>query len=314
MANSSADDAVTTTPTDKPRVGFIGLGKMGRPMALNLVAAGYETTVHNRSRATAEALGEKGARVADSPREVAASADIVITMLADEDAVASVFGGDDGVLAAARPGQVLVEMSTIGPVAARAFGEAVAATGAEMIDCPVSGSVPAATDGTLLGLIGGSDEAVQRVAPVLDVLCRARIQLGPLGSGAAMKVIVNAMIGVTNLAVSEGLVLAECLGIERETAYDVLASSAIASPFVQYKRDAFLDPDSAEVFFSVELMQRDLDLALTLARDVKTPLFAGAVASESLSLAAAAGFGRDDVNRVADVLRELRVGAADEEV
>jgi 3-hydroxyisobutyrate dehydrogenase-like beta-hydroxyacid dehydrogenase len=309
MANSPAEDAVTTTPTAKPRVGFIGLGKMGRPMALNLVAAGYETTVYNRSPAAAEALGEEGARVAGSPREVAADADVVITMVADESAVESVYEGGDGALSSARPGQVFVEMSTIGPVAVRAFGEAVAATGAEMVDCPVSGSVPAATDGTLLALIGGSDAAVEKAAPVLDVLCRARMHLGPLGSGAAMKVIVNALIGVTNLALSEGLVLAECLGIEREAAYDVLASSAISSPFVQYKRAAFLDPDSADVFFSVELMQRDLDLALSLAREVKTPLFAGAVASESLSLAAAAGFGQGDVNRVADVLRELRVGA-----
>jgi 3-hydroxyisobutyrate dehydrogenase/2-hydroxy-3-oxopropionate reductase len=313
MANSSAEDAVTTTPTDKPRVGFIGLGKMGRPMALNLVGAGFETTVYNRSRATAEAVGEEGARVADSPHEVAASADVVITMVADEAAVESVYRGAAGALSAARRGQVFVEMSTIGPVAVRSFGEAVAATGAQMIDCPVSGSVPAATDGTLLALIGGPDEAVDRAAPVLDALCRARMHLGPLGSGAAMKVIVNALIGVTNLAVSEGLVLAECLGIERETAYDVLASSAISSPFVQYKRDAFLDPDSADVFFSVELMQRDLDLALSLAREAKTPLFAGAVASESLSLAAAAGFGGDDLNRVADVLRELRVGATSDQ-
>jgi 3-hydroxyisobutyrate dehydrogenase-like beta-hydroxyacid dehydrogenase len=312
MTSSSTKNAASA-PGDRPRVGFIGLGKMGRPMALNLVSAGFDTTVYNRSRETAEAVGEKGATVAASPREVAASADIVITMLADEAAVGSVFGGTDGALSAARPGQVFVEMSTVGPVAARALGETVAATGAEMIDSPVSGSVPAATDGTLLALVGGSDEAVGQVAPVLDVLCRAQMHLGPLGSGAAMKVIVNALIGVTNLAVSEGLVLAECLGIERETAYDVLASSAIASPFVQYKRDAFLDPDSAEVFFSVELMQRDLDLALSLARDVKTPLFAVAVASESLSLAAAAGFGGDDVNRVADVLRELRVGAVAEQ-
>jgi len=312
MANSSAENAVTMS-ADRPRVGFIGLGKMGRPMALNLVAAGFEVTVYNRSPVVAQEVGAKGAGVAGSPRELAAGADIVITMLANESAVEAVLGGDDGALAAARPGQVFVEMSTVGPVAARALGETVAAAGAEMIDSPVSGSVPAATDGTLLALIGGSDEAVGRVAPVLEVLCRAQMHLGPLGSGAAMKVIVNALIGVTNLAVSEGLVLAECLGIGRETAYDVLATSAIASPFVQYKRDAFLDPDSAEVFFSVELMQRDLDLALSLAREVKTPLFAGAVASESLSLAAAAGFGQDDVNRVADVLRELRVGAAVEQ-
>lgn len=300
-----------TKSSAAPRVGFIGLGKMGRPMACNLVAAGFATTVYNRGKKAAEELGREGARVVGSPREVAENADVLITMVADEAAVESVFEGVDGALAAARPGQVFVEMSTIGPVAARSFGESVATAGARMIDCPVSGSVPAATDGTLLALIGGDDESVESATPVLDVLCRARMHLGPLGSGAAMKVIVNALIGVTNLAVSEGLVLAECLGIERETAYEVLASSAISSPFVQYKREAFLDPDSADVFFSVELMQRDLDLALSLGREMKTPLFAGAVASESLSMASAAGFAKGDVNRVADVLRELRVGAAD---
>lgn len=302
-----------SSQADKLRVAFIGLGKMGRPMALNLVDAGFETTVYNRSPGPSEELGRAGAAVADSPRAAVKDADIVITMVADAEAVGAVLGGEGGALATAQPDQIFIEMSTIGPTAVREFGEAVAQTGARMIDCPVSGSVPAATEGSLLAMIGGPADAVDRVAPVLDVLCRAQLHLGPLGSGAAMKVIVNAMIGVTNLALSEGLVLAECLGLERETAYDVLASSAIASPFVQYKRDAFLEPDSAETFFSVRLLQRDLDLALSLAREAKTPLFGAAVASESLSLAAAAGFGEDDVNRVADVLRELRVGGEDED-
>lgn len=286
-------------------VGFVGLGKMGRPMALNLVSAGFDTVVFNRTRSAAGPVVEAGASEATSPRELAGRADVLITMLPDGAAVGAVLEGPDGLLAGMRSGQILIEMSTIGPVAARHLGAKVKAAGAEMIDSPVSGSIPAATDGSLLAMVGGSRTAFDSVQPVLAALTARQIHLGELGGGAAMKLMVNAMIGITNLALAESLVLAERVGIERATAYEVIAGSAIASPYVQYKREAFLDPDGAEVFFSNRLMQKDLDLALALGREAESPLFATAAARESLSMATAAGFGKSDLTRVADAFRQL---------
>lgn len=298
--------------TESGRVGFVGLGRMGQAMALNLVAAGFDTTVFNRTAARAEPVVAAGATLAASPRELSAGCEVVVTMIADPAAAEAVFGGEGGILAGAHPGQKIVEMSTLGPALVLELGERVAATGAELLDAPVSGSIPAAEAATLLAMVGGDSAAFERVRPVLAAMTREQLHLGPLGSGAAMKLVVNGMLGVVNLALSEALVLAERAGIERERAYDVLASGAVAAPFVKYKREAFLDPDGVEQFFTIDLLQKDLELALAMARQVRSPLLAVAAANEALTLAAAAGYAQGDVNRVADALRGERAPGADE--
>jgi 3-hydroxyisobutyrate dehydrogenase len=286
-----------------PPVGLIGLGRMGQPMAHNLLDAGFPLTVHNRTLERCEPFAARGARVADSPADLARAADVVITMVADGPAAEAVYEGPDGVLAGLGSGDVVLEMSTIGPELARSLAERAAERGAELLDAPVSGSIPAARDAQLVVMVGGETEAFERARPVLDVLSRTHHHLGPSGAGAAMKLAVNALIGVTNLALSEVMVAAERSGIPRDRVLDVLADSAIGSPYIKYKREAFLDPDSVEVFFTVRLMKKDLGLAVDLGRSTDVPMLSVALADEALTLVAASGYGEEDVVRMADVLR-----------
>jgi len=287
------------------RVGFAGLGRMGLPMARNIATAGFPLTVFNRSPEKAEPLAAEGAGVAATPAELAADADVVVTMVADADAVRALLEGDAGILAGASPGLVLVEMSTIGPLAARELAALCAEREVEMIDAPVSGSTPAAESAQLAVMVGGSDAAFERARPVLAAMSKAQLHLGPSGAGAAMKLGLNLIIAATTVSVSEALVLAERAGIEREAAYEVIGSSAVASPFVDYKRAAFLDPDGTPTAFALELMAKDLRLAQALGERDGVPLPGAAGSAEAIGLAAASEGGGEDLVRVADALRRV---------
>jgi 3-hydroxyisobutyrate dehydrogenase-like beta-hydroxyacid dehydrogenase len=284
------------------KVGLIGLGNMGRPMAARLAAAGFPLTVWNRT----PGRGDAGATVAASPRELAAASDVVITMLADGAAVRAVLGGADGVLAAGQAGIIVIDMSTIGPVAARELAAEAAAHDVAFLDAPVSGSVALAEQGTLTAMVGGPPDAVARARPVLAALTKAQFHLGPAGAGAAMKLAVNILIAASNQAIAEALTLAESAGIRRSDAYDVLAGSAVASPFVRYKREAYLHPDTAPVAFAAALMRKDLDLALSVAAPVGLPLPVANAARDYLDAACAAGYGDADFACVAEFLRRHR--------
>jgi 3-hydroxyisobutyrate dehydrogenase/2-hydroxy-3-oxopropionate reductase len=286
-----------------PHVGFIGLGRMGRPMVDNLLDAGFPVTVYNRTRANCEPFAARGARVADTPADVARGAELTITMLADGPAAEAMYDGPDGVLAGLGQGGLVLEMSTIGPALVRSLAARAAERGAILLDAPVSGSIPAARGAQLVVMAGGDAAAFERARPVLAALSRVQYHMGAVGAGAAMKLAVNALIGVTNLALSEVLVAAERSGIEPGRALDILADSAIGSPYIAYKREAFLDPDGVEVFFTVRLLKKDLGLALDLGLAADVPMFSVALADQALTLAAASGYGEDDVVRMADVLR-----------
>lgn len=271
-------------------------------MAARLAAAGFPLTVWTRTPGRAEA----GATVAASARELAAASDVVITMLADGAAVRAVLGGADGVLAAGRPGTIMIDMSTIGPVAARELAAEAAAHDVAFLDAPVSGSVALAEQGTLTAMVGGPPDAVARARPVLAALTKAQFHLGPAGAGAAMKLAVNIVIAASNQAIAEALTLAESAGIRRSDAYDVLAGSAVASPFVSYKREAYLHPDTAPVAFAAALMRKDLDLAMSVAAPVGLPLPVASAARDYLDAACAAGYGDADFACVAEFLRRHR--------
>lgn len=288
------------------RVAFAGMGRMGAPMARNVLAAGFPLRVWNRTPGRTAPLVDAGAEQALDPHELAAGADVLVTMVADGAAAEAVLLGEAGALASLAPGAVVVEMSTIGPHAVRRLAEAAAARGVDLLDAPVSGSVTMAEAATLTAMVGGAAGALERARPVLEAMTARQVHVGPSGAGATMKLAVNSVIALTNQAVSEALVLAEAAGIAREVAYDVLGSSAVASPFVQYKRDAFLDPDAAPVAFTTAMLQKDVSLALALARDVQVPLPAVGAVNEVLSFARALGWGDDDLVRVADTLRALR--------
>jgi 3-hydroxyisobutyrate dehydrogenase-like beta-hydroxyacid dehydrogenase len=278
-------------------------------MVDNLLSAGFDVTVYNRTRARCEPFAQRGATIADTPAQLARAVEVVITIVADGPAAEAVFEGPDGILAGVGEGGLVLEMSTIGPEVARSLAARVAERGAQLLDVPVSGSIPAARDAALVAMVGGDEAAFERARPVLAAITRAQHHLGGSGAGAAMKLAVNALIGVTNLALSEVLVAVERAGISREQAFDVLQSSAIGSPFVHYKREAFLDPDAVEVFFTVRLMKKDMRLALDMGRAADVPMLSIAVADEALTLAVALGHGDEDVVAMADVLRGAgRVG------
>lgn len=280
---------------------------MGWPMAANVAAGGFPIVVHNRTRERAEsfASANPGASVAASPAEVAASADVVLTMLADGRAVDEVYLGERGLLAGARPGTVLVEMSTIGPEQAEALGQRVRAAGLDLVDAPVSGSVATAESAALLVMAAGDEAVIERVRPVLEAIGPV-VRVGPSGCGATMKLAVNAVVYGLNQAVSEALVLAERAGLDRLLTYEVLTRSAVAAPFVHYRREAFERPGEVPVAFRAELASRDLLLILELGQRVGAQLRQAETNLAVLEDVVVAGFGDADVSAVARYLRDER--------
>lgn len=286
-------------------VGVLGIGRMGGSMARAIAAAGFEVVCWNRTPAAAEALAtELGGRAVSRPADVAAAADICVAMLADGSAVEAVFRGPDGLLAGARPGNVLVDSSTVPPSTIRSFETDARAAGAGLLDAPVSGSVALAEGGALTIMVGGDAADLERARPVLDALAKTVFHIGGLGSGAAMKLAVNAVIFGLNEALAEALVLAEAAGIERERAYDVLAASAVGAPFVGYKRAAFLQPEATPVAFALDLAAKDLHLIQALAEVVGVPMPQAIVNLATIEEASSGGNGGRDFSAVAEYLRD----------
>ncbi len=291
-------------------VAVVGTGRMGSAMARALARAGHEVIVQNRTRSSCEALaGEIRARIVDTPADAAAAAEVTLTMLADDAAVASVYGGPDGLIDGAHGGGVLVDMSTVRPDTLRSVAAAVRSGGSGLLDAPVSGSVTLAESGGLTLMVGGDAADLDRARPVLESLAKTIFHLGPLGSGAAMKLAVNVVIFGLNGALAEGLVLAEASGVDRAVAYDVIASGAAGAPYVGYKRAQFVDPDGAPVAFSLALTEKDLRLIAETAEAVGQPLPQTAL-NLDLVRSAAASLGADrDFAAVATELRSRRTRA-----
>jgi 3-hydroxyisobutyrate dehydrogenase/2-hydroxy-3-oxopropionate reductase len=285
---------------------------MGSAMARALRRAGRDLVLWNRDPAKARALADElGASVVDTPAALASRADVVLTMLADDDAVREVYGGPDGLLAGASAETVLVDLSTVTPGVLGTFAAAAAARGAGLLDAPVSGSTATAESGQLTLMVGGEAAHLERARPALEPLAKTIFHLGPLGTGSAMKLAVNALIFGLNQALAEGLVLAELAGVDRAAAYDVLAASAAGAPFVGYKRGAFLDPAGTPVAFTTDLAAKDLRLITGRAASLGLEVPQARTNLEVLAGASAAGRGGADFADVAQVLREsvVRTGA-----
>ena len=285
-------------------VAVVGIGRMGSAMARSLARGGSDLVLYNRTpERCAELADELGARVVASPAEASAAADVAITMLADQSAVESVWNGPDGLLAGAKAGSVLVDMSTVPPGVIGSFEIAALERGAGILDAPVSGSVPLAETGKLTIMVGGDAATLERAQPVFEQLATRVVHIGPLGSGAAMKLSVNTLIFALNQGIGEALVLAEMAGIDRAIAYDVFKTSAAGAPYVDYKRDAFVAPDTTAVAFSLALAEKDLRLILELADRLGAPM-PQARANLDLVRAATARLGPDrDASTVAEELR-----------
>ena len=293
------------TSPERLRVSVVGTGRMGAAMAGRVAAAGHPLSVWNRTRETAESVAARldDVKVAGTARQAAAAADVVIVSLADDAAVRWAYHGDDGLVAGLGPGTVVADTSTVAPETIRGLEDDVRATGADLVDTPVSGSVSSVEGGTILVMAGGEADAVERARPALESFAQRIILLGPLGSGSTMKLAVNAMVFGLNQTLAEALVLAEKAGVERELAYEVFANSAVAAPFVGYKRAAYVHPESAPVAFALDLVAKDLDLAAALAGGVGAPIPQLETNRRVVGEAIDAGLGSADLSAIARHLR-----------
>jgi len=292
-------------------VGFAGMGRMGVPMAAQLVDAGFDVTVYNRTAAAAAGFAAThSSSSAPTPRELALAASIIVTMVADGPALLALFEGDDGLLRGLRPGSIVVDMGTTGIEHTNLARAHLAERGASLVEAPVSGSVAAATGKTLLVMAGGDDAALDTVMPVLDAMAGRIIRVGGPGSGAAMKLAVNAVLFGLNQAIAESLVLAEHAGIDRATAYEVFASSAIAAPVVHYRRAVFEHPGTTPVTFSIDLAAKDLGLIMQLASEVGTSMPQAGLNLEVMQEAGRSGLGEADMGEVATLIRRGPSGLA----
>jgi 3-hydroxyisobutyrate dehydrogenase-like beta-hydroxyacid dehydrogenase len=285
-------------------LGFVGLGVMGSSIVRRLLAAEHEVSVWNRTRDKAEPLLEAGARWAESPRQVAERGAIVFTMVTNTAAVQAVTEAEDGILAGLEPGKVYVDMSTASPANTRALADKVASVGADMLDSPVSGTSLTVDQGKASLMVGGDAEVVERARPVLEAIGPRVIHVGPNGAAVTMKIAVNLSLAVQMLAFSEGVLLAEKSGIAREKAVEVMLASVIASPMVAYRGPLVLGHPE-EVWFDCRMMQKDLNLALELGRQLEVPLPTTAVTNELLTAANGMGIGERDFAVLFDVLAAM---------
>jgi 3-hydroxyisobutyrate dehydrogenase-like beta-hydroxyacid dehydrogenase len=290
----------TTTAT---RIGFVGLGHMGGNMAARFLAAGYPVYGEDRNPEQAQGLVQDGLLWCESPREVAEAAEIVFTSVTDDGALDAVASGPDGILAGLAAGKIWVDMSTVSPRVSRALAERVHAVGAAMLDAPVSGSVPQVQAGTLTIMVGGDEEAYARAEPMLRKL-GTPTHIGANGQGLVLKLAINISLAVQMLAFAEGVLLAERAGVDRKLAIDVMTQSAIGSPMLKARAALVLDlPDDA--WFDVQLMQKDLVLALDTARQLRVPLPSAAAADELLTVARALGYEHRDIASLFEVLERM---------
>jgi 3-hydroxyisobutyrate dehydrogenase len=285
-------------------VGYVGLGVMGSSIVHRLLAAGHQVTVWNRTREKAEPILAEGARWADSPAGVAAAGDLVFTMVTNTEAVRAVTEGADGILAGLRRGVIYIDMSTASPANTRALAERVAEAGASMLDSPVSGTALTVDQGRASLMVGGEPEAFERAKPVLEAIGPKVIHVGPSGSAVTMKIAVNLSLAVQMLAFSEGVLLAEKSGISRERAVEVMLASVVASPMVAYRGPLVLGHPE-EVWFDCHMMQKDMNLALELGRQLEVPLPTTAVTNELLTAANGMGIGERDFAVLFDVLAAM---------
>jgi 2-hydroxy-3-oxopropionate reductase len=279
-------------------IGFIGLGIMGEPMAANLRRAGYQLVVHNRTRSKAEEFASSenadtevaDTEVADSPKEVAERTDVVITMLPDSPDVEQVYLGDDGVIAGAREGQLLIDMSSIAPSVARAVFDAASAVGAAALDAPVSGGDVGAREGTLSIMVGGPSEAFDRALPLFELLGKTIVRLGEAGAGQTAKACNQILVAVTIEAVSEALVLASKAGVDPAKLLDVLSGGLAGNRVMEVRRRNLLEHDFTPGF-KLALHHKDLGIALRTARELDVYVPTTALVDQMLAALEAAGEG-----------------------
>lgn len=288
------------------RIGFAGLGRMGAPMAARLADAGHTVIAYDiallDTRTLPEPLCNTGIQVATNPAELG-DANISISMLPTAAITDTVLFGPDGILPTAHEGHIHVVMGTVGPAAVVDFAQRAASAGVLIADAPVSGSVALAETGQLTAIVGADRPVFERLRPVLAQMAARQFHVGPVGSGSTAKVAVNTVLAGLNEAIAEGMLLASAGGVSFSGFYDVLASSAVAAPYVDYKRQNFLDPDGSDVAFTLALLNKDVTLGLTLAEEHGLDLPQARTVGRVLDQAMESGLGQRDMAAVLEWLR-----------
>ena len=288
----------------KERIGFIGTGIMGKPMAGNLQEAGYSLTVHSRTKAKAQELLDGGAKWVESPAEIAKESDVVITCVTDTPDVKEVLLGQNGVIETAAKGLICVDMSTISPAATKEMGQVLEAKGVTLIDAPISGGEIGAIEGKLSIMMGGPKEAFEKVRPIMDVMGRTVVYCGALGCGQMTKLANQVMVVHTIMSVAEGLAFAEKAGLDLETTLKVTSGGAAASHSLKALGPKVINNDFKPAFM-VDLQQKDLRLVLEYAEQLKLPLPGVALIHQLFTALQAGGRGRHGTQAMIDVIRQL---------
>lgn len=285
------------------KLAFIGLGTMGAPMAARLLEAGHELTVYNRTREREEPLARKGAKRAASPREAAAGAEVVFTMVSDTPDVVAVVLGEEGAVHGMAPGSLLVDMSTISPAATRGIAEKLVEKGIHMLDAPVSGGSEGAIQGTLSIMVGGEREDVARAMPLFEVLGKTVTHVGNVGSGQLCKAINQVIIAGTYAAVAEGMAMGLAAGIDLGAARSALAGGAAGS-WVLSNRAENMIQGAYPLGFRTRLHRKDLGIALEAARELGVPIPVATYVEQLETGLIKRGYGDEDVSNIARAVRE----------
>jgi 3-hydroxyisobutyrate dehydrogenase-like beta-hydroxyacid dehydrogenase len=276
------------------RIGFIGLGTMGTPMAKNLLKAGYELYVFNRTAEKTKPLTELGAKAGSSPAAVAEHSEVVITMLAADQAVKEMVLGPDGIAQGAAAGLIVIDSSTVSPVTSKQIAGELGKRGAELLDAPVTGSEPQAIEGKLNFLVGGKKEVYEKCLPLFEAMGKANFHLGPTGAGAYAKLANNTIVGISILAFAEGVVMAAKAGIDPRVFVEIISMGGARSGQIDAKAPKVLARDF-RANFSAALLHKDLGLAGEVAKDLNLPLPVTAIVKEMFGVTMAKGYGQEDV-------------------
>ena len=285
------------------KIAFIGLGTMGIGMSLNLLNAGHDVTVHNRTRQKEEAVAKEGAKRAETPRQAAEGAEIVVTMVSDTPDVEEVVLGDDGVIHGAPQGAIVIDMSTISPAATRQIAGKLGKKGIKMLDAPVSGGPEGAEQGTLAIMVGGDPADFEKALPILEIMGKTVTHVGPIGAGQITKAINQILISGTYLTVAEGLTLGIKAGLDMEKVIAAISGGA-ASSWVLHNRGINVVNNTYPLGFRVRLHHKDLKIALDTARELEVTLPATALVAQIENGLIARGYGDDDVSAIGRSIRE----------
>ncbi|SHI32536.1 3-hydroxyisobutyrate dehydrogenase [Dethiosulfatibacter aminovorans DSM 17477] len=286
------------------KIGFIGLGVMGKNMASNILSAGYELTVYDVIEANVEDMVSKGALAGSSPADVASKSEVVFTSLPNSAIVEAVVLGENGVLSGCEEGTIIVDLSSITPKSIRKIHKICSDKNVEVVDAPVSGGAAGAEKGTLTIMIGGSKEVVEKITHVLSSIGSKINHVGEIGAGDTVKAVNNLLLGANMVAVAEALVLGKKAGLLADTMYDIISKSSGGSYALNAKYDNYISKGNFDPGFMIDLQYKDLQLAIDTAKDLQVPLVTGNMAQQMFEAARAEGFGKEDISAVIKVFEK----------